>query len=67
MTICVVVITFYQMGTLQSVTLTGGILVVAVVVRGSVVTQRIIVPVWGVLTTGMSRNGEMKVSVYLSI
>ena len=50
------------MGTLQSVTLTDGIVVV-VVVRGSVVTRRIIVPVWDVLTTEMSRSGGMKVIV----
>ena len=56
-----VAITLYQMGTLQSVTLTESILVVVVV--GSVVSQRIIVPVWGVLTTEMSQSGGMKVSV----
>ena len=50
------------MGTLQSVTLTESIFVA--VVGGSVVSQRIFVPVGGVLTTGMSRSGGMKVTVY---
>ena len=53
----------YQMGTLQSVTLTVCILVAVVVRRGGVVTQRIIVPVWGALTSEISRSGGMKVGV----
>ena len=57
-------ITLYQMGTLQSVTLTESILVVEVVCGGGVVTQCIIVTVWDVLTTEMSKSGRMKVTVY---